>query len=67
MKELLAACGGSNVFSVLVYEAYGLDRAFECHWTSAQKAEGEEPQPDSDSSLNQWHIHRKTAPFGLVG
>lgn len=25
-KELLAACGGSDVFLVLVYEAYGLDR-----------------------------------------
>lgn len=30
--------GGSNIFLVLVYEAYGA----ECHWTSAVKAEESE-------------------------
>lgn len=61
MKELLAACGGSEVFLVLVYEAYGLDSPVEWHWTTATATRFRFSIESVDV-----HKHRKTAPFGLV-
>lgn len=69
MEELLAACGGSEVFLVLVYEVHGLDWPVEWHWTSAQKAEGRRTATRFRffTESMDMYVHRKTAPFGPVG